>query len=172
MENEVQNTSENNDQSIQKIILKFPDPGKPVRKIVAKLTNQKRKQFLLHLAQRFNKTQAAAAVGVTAQAINFLLERDPQFKAAYDYVLDMHLDNAEATMFVMAAEQSRDGFQDRKLALQSYRRQTYGDKVDVSAKHQVNIDITVQELQGILHSNGVKKINSETKALPTTFEEL
>jgi len=137
-----------------------------------KLTNPKKIILFQSLIDEFNVSKACRAIGITRALFDKYYNENEIFKLQVDEIRNNWLDRHEGAMFEVGSNASREGFQDRKLALQSFRRQTYGDKVDVSAKHQVNIDITVQELQGILHSNGVKKINSESKALPTTFEEL
>ena len=73
-------------------------------------------------------------------------------------------------MFVVGSETSRQGFQDRKLALQSYRRSTYGDKLNVDSKHLVKIDINMPELNQLLDHNGAKSIKPMAKALPVAEE--
>jgi hypothetical protein len=137
------------------IILKFPDPGKPeIKPFNAKLTKNKRKLFLKYLAERYNKTVAAAKVGVTVSAINDLLKRDERFKKAYDYVLDFHLDKCEESMFVVAAEPSREGFQDRKLALTTYRREIYGDRTEINLQHNITVTNSGPEIRRILATQG------------------
>ncbi len=132
------------------IILNIPNPGKPQQPQKAKLTTLKRKLFFTYLVETMNKTKAAAMVGVSPQAINDLLDRDQDFKAAYQYVIDYHLDNCEESMFVVASEPSRNGFNDRKLALQSLRPSTYGNKVEINKNQHVTIDMNIREMNQVL----------------------
>jgi len=146
----------NNDlQNNQKTyLLPIPDPGKPLQPHKAKLSRKKRKEFLQFLSQRFNKTLAATKVGVTIQSINDLLQRDPKFKNAYDFVLEHHLDNAEEAMFIVASSPTREGFNDRKLALTTHRRGIYGERQEINLQHNITVTNSDPEIRRILSGQG------------------
>ena len=122
--------------------------GAPKR-FPAKLTAKKRKIVLESLSKEWNVSLAASKVGCSAPAIDQLRERDPVFKAAYKRVERAYLDKIEGISVSMALDASRDGFPDRKLQLQSRRKNVYGIQPEVQTNIQINID-TSNEMKSIL----------------------
>ncbi len=115
-----------------------------------KLTEANQRKVLQFLSKSFNLTTAANHVGVTRKALEHLIERDELFKAAYNEIKQFHLDNCESSMFMVASEPSRNGFNDRKLALQSLRPSTYGNKVEINKNQHVTIDMNIREMNQVL----------------------
>lgn len=111
--------------------------GKPKRRD-AKLTRRKRVKFLQEFAKDYNLTRAAHTVGVNRRSIYDLLERDEGFKEAFDEIENAVLDQVESSMIIVASQPSREGFNDRKLLLQSKRREVYGNNPEVQVNVQVN----------------------------------
>jgi hypothetical protein len=135
------------------------DVGRPSR-IDAKLTRRKRLKFFHELAKDFNVSRSANAVGVNRKAIYLLIERDEKFSRAFQEVKDLWLDCAESSMLVLASQPTREGFNDRKLALQAHRRETYGNNPET----QINIQVNTVEATDELH-NILTKIPTNQKAL-------
>lgn len=115
-----------------------------------KLTTAKQKQLLEFLAENFNIARAAASVGVTRRSIERLIRDNPLFAQAYQDVKDLHLDNCEEAMFVVASQPSRDGFNDRKLALQAHRSQIYAPRQDINLTGHVTVDLAPVEIRRLL----------------------
>jgi hypothetical protein len=103
-----------------------------------KLTLENKQIVLEYLMTDFNLSKAAAKVGVTRRAVEMMLHRDPAFKESYNLIAEYHTDNAESSLFVVASQPSREGFNDRKLLLQSRRREIYGNNPEIVIGIQVN----------------------------------
>lgn len=125
--------------------------GKPTRRD-AKLTKRKRYQFLQHFAKDYNFTKAAHAIGVTRRAVYDLLEKDSEFKAAFDEIDNAVLDTVESASMTVAIQPSREGFNDRKLLLQSRRPEIYGNKQEITSHVKVESVIAVADVRNILSS--------------------
>ena len=131
-----------------------------------KLTQKLIRLMFESLINEYNITLACSKVGITGPQFYKYYNDNDKFKQQIDIIKEYHLDKCESAMFVVGSETSRQGFQDRKLALQSYRRSTYGDKLNVDSKHLVKIDINMPELNQLLDHNGAKSIKPMAKALP------
>lgn len=124
-----------------------------------KLTKARQQQFFQYLAEDFNITKAAAHVGVTRRAIEKKIASDERFRESLELVRDAFLDSAESAMFEVGRTPSREGFNDRKLALQSHRPETYAPRSDIRIDHQVTIQNALPELRRLLHSATPKQID-------------
>lgn len=134
--------------------------GNPKR-YPAKLTAPKRKIVLESLSEEWNVSLAASKIGCSRQAIEQLTERDPVFQKAYERVEQAYLDRIEGISVTMACEASRDGFPDRKLQLQSRRRDIYGQKPDTAIQVNIASENAHIELKNLLDKPVTKPINAE-----------
>ena len=135
------------------------DVGTAIKPTVAKLTRTKRKILLQHLAQGWNLTRAATAVGVTRQAVSELINRDEKFKNAYLTVLDAHVDQTEEIMFNVACDAThRSGVRAGEIILQAHRREIYGRNPEIQVNVQVNTIQATSEL-----ANLARQIPEESK---------
>lgn len=123
-----------------------------------RLNRKNQMKFLEYMLSDYNVTRAAAHIGVSRRAIEMKLANDANFKTALDQVKDAHLDMAEQAMFAVASVPSREGFNDRKLALQSHRPETYAPRSDIRIDHRVTINNALPELRRLLHGATPKRI--------------
>ena len=90
-------------------------------KRVLKLTVEKQKRFLELLHQEYNWTKAAAMIGVTRKAIEYLYKRDERFKESVELVKESWMDRCEESGLQVASIPTREGYNDRKLFLAAHR---------------------------------------------------
>lgn len=123
-----------------------------------KFTIENQAKVLAFLAEQFNKTQAAASIGASKQALAYHVENNPQFAEAMNQVFESHMDKVEEVGLTVACLPSRDGFNDRKLFLQAYRRERFGPTLDVNSKNvNINVETSATEIRSILgHFGGGK----------------
>ena len=146
------------------------DVGKPKRPTDAKLTPAKRTEFLKLLANNYNITKAAAAIGVDPTAINHLRRRDPDFQHAYQTVLNMHLDNIEETSFLVAHDPTHKGYNDRKMLLEAHRRETYGRRLEVNSTNlHIHTAVEPAEIVGLFQRQAIG-FADKTAAKPIPVE--
>jgi hypothetical protein len=146
----------------EKTALVTLDVGRPTRR-TAKLTPKKRKQFLEHLAKTGNVSASAALVGVDRQSIFNLKDRDPKFKAAYEYVENHITDTIEEISLRLSLQPTREGFNDRKLQLMARRPEKYNPQPQTIVNTQVNVDIPVVDLRSALAEIEVAKVEDDHK---------
>lgn len=141
-----------------------------------KLTKAKKMKVLENLLENgYNISRAAASVGVTRMAITKCMEADAGFADAMGRIKDAHLDQLEETSFIVGNMPSREGFQDRKLLLQSHRRKTYGDKVQIDQTVQVTQTTAIVHIDAVLGSiptiDAPKSLpSSQAQALPASSQ--
>ena len=121
-----------------------------------KISNKKRYIFLEHYAKTGNFTQSALKTGHMRQAFHYLVKEDEVFKQAYDLINQAFLDQAEECNLTVALQPSRDGFNDRKLLLQSKRSEVYGNKVEINKNQHITIDMNIKEMNQVLTSKSTK----------------
>ena len=92
-------------------------------KRVLKLTVSKQKQFLELIHKEYNWTKAAATIGVTRKAIEYLHDRDERFREAVKIIKDSWLDRCEEAGLDVASLPTREGYNDRKLFLTAHRKE-------------------------------------------------
>ena len=156
------NTHEENDQ-----IINIPiNVGRPTRS-PAKLTSKKRKQFLELLCRNWNITKAAHDIGVSREAITQLMQRDEIFKSAVEMIRDAYLDKIESVSLLVASQPTREGFNDRKLQLQAFRKE-YMPAQQIDIKHSIDIANSMAQMDQILQSFSKKnKIDANWKEIDT-----
>ena len=115
----------------------------------AKLTKTRRIAFLKEFAKDYNLTRAANFIGVTRKAIYDLIERDELFSAAFNEIDNAVLDQVESALITVAKQPTREGFNDRKLLLQSKRREIYGTNPEIQVNVQVNTIQATSELANL-----------------------
>jgi len=149
------------------------DPGKTLRPNhgQTKLTRKKKKIVLQELASKWNMTAAAAKIGVTRECIVYNIKRDETFATAIQTVKDAYLDNTEETSFIVASEQSRDGFNDRKLLLQAHRP-VYNPKSELNINQHVSIEFSVPELTRILQQSSSRSRSSKPQEIDEAPEAI
>ena len=141
--------------------------GKPIRSN-AKLTRPKRKQFLQEYHKTKNKSRSAIKVGVTVQAINKLIKSDEEFRAAFEFVNDLALDDLEEVSFNLGSSLTREGFNDRKLLLMANRPEKYNPKTEIDVKVDINNENYTQEMRRILG----QYVTSKDRAITTTYRNI
>lgn len=138
-----------------------------------KLTAVKKQQVIDYLLNvEFHPSKAAASVGVTRRALNMARNSDDKFNASYDLAKQFHLDNCKSAMFTVASKPTREGFNDRQLALRAYEPEKFGNQLEVKANHTLNINFSIPELNQILQKHQVQR-SVEPEAIPEAgFEVL
>lgn len=130
-----------------------------IRKEKKKLTVKKLNQVIRYLAtQSFNLTAAGANIGVCRHTLYNELKTNESFQKAFDVIRDAYLDQIENVSVNVALLPSREGFNDRKLQLQSHRRKVYGDKQLVDISQTITIQNAEKITRSILAQNNPKKI--------------
>ena len=142
--------------------------GKPIRKS-AKLTKQKRKIFLQEYYKTGNMATSALKVGVSRNAITYLMERDEEFSNAVKYVEDIHMDKLEEVSLNLASQPTREGFNDRKLLLMANRAK-YNPKQEITVNQTINEGNYLPEIRKIL-SQYVSKKDTAIEATYTNINE-
>ena len=121
-----------------------------------KISNTKRKLFLETYAKTGNFTKSALATGHIRESFYYLVNNDETFKIAYNAVNDALLDQVEQSNLTVAIQPLRDGFNDRKLLLQSKRPEVYGNKVEINKNQHITIDMNIKEMNQVLTSKSIK----------------
>ena len=147
------------------------NPGQALRPLhkQTKITKQKKLEFLRYLAENYNISACAAKIGVTRQAIQYLMNNDEQFRIAVYQIRDGFLDQAEESGFYVALQPSREGFNDRKLMLQSHR-QEYQPKLEINDKHTFSVDSSIIDLRKFI--DNFSKPNKISNVQDADFEDI
>lgn len=120
-----------------------------------KISNAKRRKFLESYARSGNFTRAAQDAGHSRQSFIYLRNEDEKFAKAFKAIENAHLDQVEECLLSVAIQPSREGFNDRKLLLQSKRGEIYGNKVQVQSNHTLSVNIEMPELNRILQQHNI-----------------
>jgi len=122
-------------------LITIPDPGRSLRHSKqTKMTRPRKVKFLKHLLEHgWNMSASANHVGMTRRGVDYSINADEQFKQAFLEVREAYLDKIEETAFRVATIPTRDGYNDRKLALSAYREQ-YRNNPEIQINQQINID--------------------------------
>jgi len=143
----------------------------PLRKTRQKTIKRKHyQQFLQKYAETGNFTLAAESTGFTREAYYRQLRENPLFKQQFERVEHAFLDQAEQCLYTVALQPSREGFQDRRLLLQSKRPEIYGNKVEVHNKHTVKIEMSMAEMHQALTGHNVTRQKGNEQELPQDIE--
>ena len=126
------------------------DPGHFPPVSTAKMTKQKRLEFLEEFAKDYNISKAASRIGVTRETIQRLKRNDPKFLEAFNRVKDAYLDAVESAGFAVALQPSREGFNDRKLMLQSYRPERYSPHFTINQNVKIDARVVKADLTDAL----------------------
>lgn len=135
------------------------DPGRLLKRNgqKTKITRPKKIKVLKSLAKDWNYSKAASAINVNRSTLMRHIENDEQFAAAVQQIKDGFIDQVENTSVRVALIPDHKGFNDRKLLLQTHRKE-YAPKPD-STNVQVNIVNQVNaipEIRSILNKNAVR----------------
>ncbi len=115
-----------------------------------KLTKVNQLKVLQFLTKSFNLSKAAASVNTTRNSLLRLIDRSPEFKRNFEEIERFHVDNCKESMFIVANNPTRDGFNDRKFALQAYEPNLFGNKVEINKNQHVTIDMNIREMNQVL----------------------
>ncbi len=146
-----------NEQSLQTEQIIIPITVAKDHSHTKKLTALVKQDVINFLLKDFNLTKAAASVGVTRRTVERSFERDTDFHDSFKLARSFHLDNCKEAMFVVASAPSREGYNDRRMALSAYEPERFGNKVQVQSTHTVNVKIEMPELNRILQGQNVQK---------------
>ena len=102
------------------------------------------------MAERWNVSRAATIAGIRREDIYKLLNTDPTFKKAFYEVKEAWLDKSEEVILEFAA--SGKNITANIFALKTQRPDQWGEKVDVSVKHEINALNDTQIIDQILSS--------------------
>lgn len=116
-----------------------------------KLTRKNKLRLLELLAKSWNITRACSEIGVSRQGLYeyLALNRDLSFKKAFQQVKDSHLDDIEEFQ-IEQGKKNEKNFVPGIFQLKSHRREIYGDRVEVDAKHELKIENPNLEIRALL----------------------
>ena len=138
----------NTNNEVNHIIIR--DPGKALRPQhkQTKLTRKQKIAFLELMGKEYNISGNAAKLGLHRNAINYLINHDPQFKEAMDDIKNGWLDKSEGSGLIVAVQPSREGYNDRKLFLTAHRPETYAKGPEIQINQQINVggDLEIKQL--------------------------
>ena len=118
-----------NPRSEQSIFPEFP--------VYDRFDAHKKRLFLDQFAKTPNIHGVATALGHSRQVIFWHLERDPEFKKAFNAIREGLTDQLESKVHEYA--QRPHGFLDRIAWLRAYRAERWNPKPEMSVKHSVEI---------------------------------
>lgn len=98
----------------------------------------RKQQILEYLKINWNISAACEHTGISRQVFYYAFKDDPEFKSAVDNVRESHLDQLEQTMFNNA--KTEKGTADRIFALKSWRRERYGERVNLTKEEKTDAD--------------------------------
>lgn len=150
MREKQQKTDENQENSLVLAPLNIDLKNVGIPKKNRKLTVKTRRKFFAELCKDFNPSRAARAIGVNRRAVEQLLERDEAFKAKYDEIEQAILDQAASVNIIMSHAATREGYNDRKLFLES-RHPLYKKNAEIAIAIQVNSIQASGELANFVH---------------------
>lgn len=142
------------------------------RQYSAKFTAAKKKIFLDAFAENLHQSQAAHAAGVSVMTVQRHRNSDMEFARSYQEVMDTYLDGIVSTRVKVALLPSREGHQDAKMLLAAFRRNEFGQKVDVNQNVNVKVDLGFDKMVEILQANNLIKIDTDKEIPDIDFEEV
>jgi len=145
-----------------KIILRRNSSVSTIGAAREKFGMKRKKEFLAALYEKFHISEACRKVGISRNTFEYHIEKDPEFKRAFEEVKNYWLDGCESTILTLGAdvENGKLAVTPAIFALKTHRKE-WREKQET----EVNVNIEVN------YTDDIRRV-LQTTAVDVDYEEV